>query len=96
MQNFIGTAPWSTLTLARCGEWWARYASSQVRRLIGSTAVLPHCTSDGEWKLIVVTQASYVDLLPHGGNVYCVDKIGIIPLSSSSAEIIGMEVRLPC
>ncbi len=45
---------------------------------------------------MVVTQASYVDVLPHGGEVYCVDKIGIIPLTSSSpgntAEIIGMEV----
>lgn len=44
---------------------------------------------------MVVTQASYVGLVPHGGEVYCVDKIGIIPLTSSSgmaAEIIGLEV----
>lgn len=52
---------------------------------------------DGDWKLVVVTQASYVGLVPHGGEVYCVDKIGIIPLTSGSgmaAEIIGLEVRM--
>lgn len=50
---------------------------------------------DGDWKLVVVTQASYVGQVPHGGDVYCVDKIGIIPLVSYSGmatEIIGLEV----
>ena len=51
---------------------------------------------DGDWKLVVVTQASYVDVLPHGGQVYCVEKIGIISLTSSTEstpEIIGIEVH---
>ena len=43
----------------------------------------------------MVTQASYVGQVPHGGEVYCVDKIGIIPLTPGSgiySEIIGLEV----
>ena len=43
-----------------------------------------------------MTQASYVDVLPHGGEVYCVDRIGIIPLSCSAgtaSEIHGLEVK---
>lgn len=48
---------------------------------------------DGEWKLVVVTQASYLGELPHGGDVYCVDRIGIIPLTGGSTETIGLEVR---
>lgn len=52
--------------------------------------------TDGDWKLVVVTQASYVGMVPHGGEVFCVDKVGIIPLTSNSgiaAEITGLEAR---
>lgn len=54
---------------------------------------------DGDWKLVVVTQASSVGQVPHGGAVYCVDKVGIIPLTSNSgtaAEIFGLEVCSYC
>lgn len=51
---------------------------------------------DGDWKLLVVTQASYVGVLPHGEEVYCVDKIGILPLTSSclAPDIIGLGVSI--
>lgn len=47
--------------------------------------------SDGDWKLVVITVASSVGMLPQGGEVFCVDKIGIIPLNHSD-EVIGFEV----
>ena len=52
-------------------------------------------SSDGEWKLLLVTQASCVGDLPQGGRVYCIDRIAIVPLStdSSPSDIIGLEVR---
>ena len=51
--------------------------------------------SDGEWKLLLISQASSVGVLPHGGEVYCVERIAIIPLTKdSNPEIIGLEVQL--
>ena len=48
---------------------------------------------DGEWKLLLISQASSVGVLPHGGEVYCVERIAIIPLTKdSNPEIIGLEV----
>ena len=38
---------------------------------------------------MVVSQASYVGELPHGGEVYCVEKIDILPLTG---DLIAVEV----
>lgn len=45
--------------------------------------------------MVVITQATCVGVLPHGKEVYCVEKIGIIPLTphSTITDIIGLEVR---
>lgn len=49
--------------------------------------------ADGEWKLVLITNASSVGSLPQGGEVFCVDRISIIPLTTdTSKEIIGMQV----
>ncbi len=50
---------------------------------------------DGDSKLVVITQASLAGTLPQGGNVYCIDKIGILPLSANfdfNTDIFGFEV----
>ena len=92
----------------RSGAWLERYASSQVSKVSDDLNggqnqckyPMVHISlplSDGDWKLVVVTQASSVGMLPHGGEVYCVDKIGIIPLTAfagTAGEIIGMEVSV--
>ena len=51
--------------------------------------------TDGEWKLLLITQAYCVGNLPQGGNVYCIDRIAIIPLTiDPSSEMIGIEVSI--
>ena len=53
--------------------------------------------TDGEWKLLLITHAYCVGNLPQGGNVYCIEKIAIIPLTTDpSSEIIGIEVSFYC
>ena len=57
--------------------------------------LLPLSFSDGEWKLLLISQASSVGVLPHGGEVYCVERIAIISLTKdSNPEIVGLEVWL--
>ena len=59
-----------------------------------------HCThthtrvqSDGEWKLLLITEARSVGELPHGGTVYCIERVAIVPLSTDpSMDVFGMEV----
>ena len=52
------------------------------------------CCVDGEWKLLLVSHASSVGVLPHGGEVFCIERIAIIPLTADPAvpEVIGLEV----
>ena len=46
-----------------------------------------------EWKLLLISGASSVGVLPSCGQVYCVEKIIIIPLMTDpSPEIYGLEV----
>ena len=43
---------------------------------------------------MLISQASSVGVLPHGGEVYGVERIAIIPLTKdSNPEIIGLEVQ---
>ena len=68
-----------------------------MKSLTAMKSVVHTYVIDGDWKLIVITQASYVGMLPHGGDVYCVDRIGILPLASYfdfSADVIGLKVLL--
>ena len=65
--------------------------------IVYSSYGLPCCIADGDWKLIVITQASLVGTLPLGRNVYCIDRIGILPLSVNfdlNTDLIGFEVGL--
>ncbi len=58
--------------------------------------------ADGEWKLLLISQASSVGLLPlalgdvrgraEGMKVYCIDRIAIVPLTPEGMpEVIGLD-----
>jgi len=51
--------------------------------------------TDGDCKLVVITQASLAGTLPQGADVYCIDRIGILPLSTNfdlNTDLVGFEV----
>lgn len=52
--------------------------------------------ADGDWKLLLVSHASSIGVLPHWGEVYCIERIAIVTLSTdpSTPEVIGLEVHL--
>ena len=52
------------------------------------------CSTGSEWKLLLIGSIRSVGVLPLCGQVYCIQRLIVIPLTTeSSPEIVGLEVH---